>query len=1156
MSKVVKILATVAAVALAIPTGGTSLLAYGLGVSSVAATAIVVGLTVGASLLAKRPKAPRTPPESIERLNASIDPRTPRKMVFGITAMATDIRDQEYTNSQEYLHRFIVVAAHKVNAISEIWFDDKIAWSASGGVQGEYVGYLTVAPILEGNAGNAINISARMGTSRRYTGCAYVHLRYKLTGNTKKTESPFSQGIPTRITIRGNGAYVYDPRKDSTVPGGSGSHRADNQATWEWTSTLARNPALQMLTWMLGWRINGILSVGLGIPAARIDLVSFIDAANLCDETVTLAVGGTEPRYRGDGLVSEATSPSTIIDAFKATMNADLDDVGGKLRLTVFHNDLADPVADFDDDDMISGFKWRQTPSLDESFNVVRGSFTDPSDTSLYQHVTYPQVEIASPDGIERADQFDLAFVQSPSQAQRLAKQRLQRQLYGGQFETTFNARGWLVQKNSVVRLTFTRLGWTNKLFRVAEMEHRVDGTCPIILREENADIYAWDAEESAPVVPADPTEYDFTLSPIYQQFETIGDGADGASAFTLSNVANTEFPTPNSVRKTGGGSAWNGKAITVDRHPGAIVTVIATPGGQKLVGLDTEPGDSSEFANIRYALNFDDVTFGVQVNNNGTPAYTSSAAFWADGDALTVWTDGKTTVSYRKNGVEFFNQAISLADALHHGVVAIYGVGESVSGFAFAAVAAPGISPPLITVATTHNTFRYDADDAPLSQTTTIKATRQNTSGVTQWRYLDASGTPQTVWMSAADMVAAAGADSAPDNDTLVLNQARFQANIAAYGSTGIIVETRISTATGVQDRVSLVKVRDGDNAITAFLTNESHTLAAAADGTVSGYAGASGTFKIEKNGVDISSNFTLSTQANPQTLTVGYTGMAYSVTAGFDAGEDNATLTIRATGSGVFAGITIDKVFSLSKSKTGNVGAPGDDALTVSMVPPAISVPCTFNGTPKAAVPGFQITVFQGSTNVSASATYGTIVASGVSGAAVDGDGTVTVTGMTADTGYVEVPITYAGISATARVGYAKVKDGNAAVSGSANVTSLANSGTYASSANFNITLANGQTLNCTANVSYLAASGTYTSQMKLAYVNVTDGGAETDMSGSEATGGTATTVDPETNSTSGSFTNSSGGTKVFNIRLLTRRSAGSGNSTSVTGSVGGSG
>ena len=228
---------------------------------------IAVAISVGATLLSGG-KAPRNSSQNLDRLRANVDPLSPRKTVIGNTAMATDIRDEEFTNTQEHFHRFIVVASHKVQAIDEIWFDDKLVWTAGGGVQGDAVGYLTVATRTEGSAANAINISARMGSTRRYTGLAYVHLRYKLTGNSKKAESPYAQSITTRITIRGKGALVYDPRLDSTVPGGSGAHRADNQATWTWNDSGSRNPALALLFYLLGWKIGGKLAVGKGIPPA------------------------------------------------------------------------------------------------------------------------------------------------------------------------------------------------------------------------------------------------------------------------------------------------------------------------------------------------------------------------------------------------------------------------------------------------------------------------------------------------------------------------------------------------------------------------------------------------------------------------------------------------------------------------------------------------------------------------------------------------------------------------------------------------------------------------------------------------------------------------------------------------------------------------
>ena len=302
----------------------------GLGVLAKAA------ITIGLSLLnaALAPKSPKVSAAQRDRLFATIDPSTPRKSVLGATAMATDIRYEEWGGSdQEYLDRIIACASHKVQAIDEIWIEDKLAWTAGGGVQGSYVGYLTVNTRLEGTSANtiAINGGSKWGSSRRLTGCAYVHMRFKTTGNSKKAESPFASSIPQRLTIKGKGALMYDPRKDSSV-GGSGTQRANDQTTWAWVSDdVGNNPALQILWYMLGWRINGKLAVGRGIPPARIDMASFIAAANLCDESVALAAGGTERRYRSAGVVSEADAATAVLEALVATCAGTIRDAGGKL---------------------------------------------------------------------------------------------------------------------------------------------------------------------------------------------------------------------------------------------------------------------------------------------------------------------------------------------------------------------------------------------------------------------------------------------------------------------------------------------------------------------------------------------------------------------------------------------------------------------------------------------------------------------------------------------------------------------------------------------------------------------------------------------------------------------------------------------------------
>jgi hypothetical protein len=477
------------------------------------ATITAIGASIALSTASMALFGPKAPKTQLSRLNVSLDPITARKAVFGTTAMNLDLRYHEASGAdQEYIDYIIALAAHKVTAISEIWFEEKQAWTATGGVTATYNGYLTVTGRTEGTSGNtiAINGGGKWGSSRRLTGCAYLHLRIKRTGATKKTESPLVNGLPSRVTVIGNGALLYDPRKDSTVVGGSGTHRANDQTTWgAYTDPDdCDNPALQLLWWLLGWKINGKLSIGCGVPANRIDMASFITAANLCDENVTLAIGGTQKRYRTSGTASDSDNRMDIINTFLMSMNGTLRDSAGKLTLTVMNNDLANYVLDFNEADMLGEFDWQQTRGLTESYNIARGRYVDPSYNSLYQMVDYPEVSLPSPDGVERSTTIDLSYVEDGRRAQRIAKQILQRNQYRGMFSATFNAKALGCQVGDVVRLSIETMGWVNKPFRVISQEIRFDGQVPLALVEENAAIYSWVNEDVAPVTPTAPTIY------------------------------------------------------------------------------------------------------------------------------------------------------------------------------------------------------------------------------------------------------------------------------------------------------------------------------------------------------------------------------------------------------------------------------------------------------------------------------------------------------------------------------------------------------------------------------------------------------------------------------------------------------------------------
>lgn len=81
MAKVLKVVASIASVVAVIP-----------GPWQLPAAAIAVGASIGSTLLTKRPKAPKVTSSLVDRLNVSIDPRTPRKACLGVTAGRVSIR--------------------------------------------------------------------------------------------------------------------------------------------------------------------------------------------------------------------------------------------------------------------------------------------------------------------------------------------------------------------------------------------------------------------------------------------------------------------------------------------------------------------------------------------------------------------------------------------------------------------------------------------------------------------------------------------------------------------------------------------------------------------------------------------------------------------------------------------------------------------------------------------------------------------------------------------------------------------------------------------------------------------------------------------------------------------------------------------------------
>ena len=528
MSKILKPLAFVAAAALAIPTlGASTAIAGALGVSSAVGGLLATGSSLALMSYANsRGSASGSALSDLERLNLTQVAGAARKMVVGHTAMATDLRYTEPSGAQDrYVDAIIHLASHRCEAVESIYISNQLAWTAAGGAQGVFAGYLTAQVILESSASayHVVNSGSKWGAAQRMTGCCTLKLRIDRKAQSSSSASPFAAGLPSQIVIVGKGMPVYDPRRDSTVPGGSGPHRANDCTTWQYTAggvAIGENIALQALSYCLGWRIGSWVSVGLGVPASRLDMQAFAASANACEEPITLAAGGTQPRFFGGGLLTDDLDPTNAMAQFAAACCGRWDDSTGRLGLHVAVNDLSGALVQITDADFLGGVEWR--PCQDIRYNIVRGQNPDPSGTALYQPTDYPEAKLASLDGIDRAMQLDLALIGDKATPQRIAKQTLQRQQFQGILAGVIGVRGWNLRYGQPVRVSSRLYGWTDKLFRVSKISFNLDASVNVELREESPLIYQWDHDERAPVVPAPPVQYD-------PRNQGGGDGADGA---------------------------------------------------------------------------------------------------------------------------------------------------------------------------------------------------------------------------------------------------------------------------------------------------------------------------------------------------------------------------------------------------------------------------------------------------------------------------------------------------------------------------------------------------------------------------------------------------------------------------------------------------
>lgn len=397
------------------------------------------------------------------------NPAAAHNIIYGRTRVGGTIVHMEATESNKYLHLVIAVAGHEIDAFETVYFDDEALDLDANGVG--YGGKARIKFKLGTDDQTAfselVNESASGWTNNhrlRGRACAYVRLEYD--------QDKFPNGVPN-ISFLIRGKKVFDPRTSTTA----------------WSA----NPALCLNDYLTNSKYG--LSC---IYNKEIDSAALIASANICDEVITLASGGTEPRYQANGAISTSNTPQDIINSILSSMAGKAIFSGGLWRILA--GAYYSPVLTFDENDLRAGFRVQALVSRRENFNCIKGVFS--SKDEKYIVTDFPPIIsdafIAQDNGEAVYKNIQLPLTTSVSMAQRLAKIELLKARQQLTLSLPLKLHGLQANVGDIVRVNNTRMGWSLKPFEIISMQMSLGEALGVDLelREINTDVFDWSVSE------------------------------------------------------------------------------------------------------------------------------------------------------------------------------------------------------------------------------------------------------------------------------------------------------------------------------------------------------------------------------------------------------------------------------------------------------------------------------------------------------------------------------------------------------------------------------------------------------------------------------------------------------------------------------------
>lgn len=439
--------------------------------------AVLSTATIGLSLLLQPDQKNKTNAEQM-----TVKQALPSRMrVYGRSKLGGALVFID-TGPGSTLYQALVHCEGPVDGYESFWLNDvdtTIAAGSLGGVNfaqpwGDYVvieshpGTIDQAasPMLLGNG-----VAGGWTSAHQLKGLAYSVIGYHLPDKPEKNfQKTYPNGAPAlRVVLRG--AQILDPRTGGTA----------------WSA----NAALCILDYLTTSR-------GFNLPMARMNLASFAAFANVCDQPVALAAGGTQPRYTVSGAYDLTDEPREILGKLMDCCDAELVALADG-TIGIRGGVWTDPTVTITDA-MLLGYQYQQANDKLSAYNRLKITYTEPA--ASYQQIEgtpWDDVADQAVQGVLIQD-FPVPLVQSHPQARRLAKIRMRKDNPRHKLVLTTNLGGLAAAGERVIHLQLAELG-IDETFLVTQFEVSSDfTTCTIGVSALDGTAYDWNAavEEGA----------------------------------------------------------------------------------------------------------------------------------------------------------------------------------------------------------------------------------------------------------------------------------------------------------------------------------------------------------------------------------------------------------------------------------------------------------------------------------------------------------------------------------------------------------------------------------------------------------------------------------------------------------------------------------